>query len=106
VAQFDHVSVTPVAKETEVIPDFNTEESTRLHVEIYPNPATDEVNISIPENEGKIKLAVTSMEGKVQTTKEFSGSETQLDVSRFQPGFYLVIFDRDGEIVTRRLVVI
>jgi len=107
VAQFDHVSVGTITKETGAdIPEFNTETARSLHVDLYPNPATAEVNISIPGNEEKVVLILASMEGKVLQTKEFTGSDTQLNTSSLQPGVYLVRIEVDGEVVVRRLVIL
>ena len=107
VAQFDHVSVGNSTKETEVIaPTIETYTGRYLNIDIYPNPATDQVNISLPENQAKVKLTVTSLEGKLMEKLEFTGSGKQLDTNRWQPGMYLLRFDMDGEIITRRLVVL
>ena len=55
---------------------------------VSPNPASGQVTISMPENEGEILL--TDLSGKVVLTKACDPGITVLDVSALSPGTYLV----------------
>jgi len=70
-------------------------------IQIYPNPADTEINISFSENQTITAIKIYDMLGKnVLTTKAKT-----IDVSDFQTGIYLVkITTKKGQ-VTKRLVI-
>jgi len=74
-------------------------------IEIYPNPASDFVNIVIPENNSDIQLVLFSTEGKAVISERIDGSSSMLDVSKLKPGIYILRFAINNEIVTKRLIV-
>jgi hypothetical protein len=74
-------------------------------IELYPNPAADFVNIEIPQNNGKVQLTVYSPEGKMLRSELLSQPSTQLEVSQLKSGIYLLRFEKDGEIINKRLVI-
>lgn len=106
-AWFDHVEVVNSLKSGDVFAGIVTNELVegQLRVDIYPNPADDVVTISIPENEGKVNFSITDLDGRVIEQSSFTGSETMLDVSSFRPGMYIIRMEFNGEMFTRRLVV-
>ena len=62
-------------------------------VEIYPNPASDQVIVSIPSLQmGQSGLTVTllDMQGRMVSETVIRGQETTLDVSTLLPGLYLL----------------
>ncbi|MEI6680616.1 MAG: T9SS type A sorting domain-containing protein, partial [Mariniphaga sp.] len=101
-ARYDHCSVSAGAKSVEAgIPN----QVAANEINIYPNPATDHVTIEIPEITGKVKCSVYSTDGKMLHSEMVEQVTTVLDVSYLKPGVYILRFDSDGEIVTKRLVV-
>jgi len=59
---------------------------------VYPNPATDFLNISLENNSNLNTLSVVDMNGKVVYTREISGSENlvSVPVSQLARGNYLI----------------
>lgn len=75
------------------------EEVSESVLSIYPNPASDNVNIQLPEVGGKFSLAVFDLNGKQLMKREISAdsSEYTLNVSNLAPGMYLVsLFNNEG----------
>ena len=71
-------------------------------VSVYPNPATDLVVIKyFPVN---TQLSVVSAKGDVVYSSFETGTQTQLDVSAFESGVYLIRLSNDSESKTIRLV--
>ncbi len=103
IAQFDHVEVSSSLKSSEILDDETI--ATEQQVDIYPNPADELVNILMPDNESKVKVTLTSMQGNVILTTIFYGSEAQLNTSHINPGVYVLRFETDGNVITKRLVI-
>ena len=106
-AKFDHVSVngsTPTkASESGITENVRT--NSLEGIEIYPNPATYFVTIEIPGITQKVKSSVYSTDGKLIHSEMIEQVTTQFDVSYLKPGVYILRFDSEGDIVTKRLVV-
>lgn len=79
-------------------------------VSVYPNPATDVVNVRCTMNDEP--LAVANMEvydvyGKVVAvvgTNDYSPMRTQINVRTFAPGLYFLRITTDQGVVTKRFV--
>ena len=63
---------------------------TSPEVTIYPNPFTDLVNISIPENQGKVTATVYNNAGKQTGVYTMSNSLKTLNLEHLAQGMYLV----------------
>lgn len=74
-------------------------------VQIYPNPASNYVNIVIPGNAAEIQLAVFSTDNKLVYSESIQGATSVLDISSLKPGIYILRFAIGTEIATKRLVV-
>jgi hypothetical protein len=59
----------------------------------------------MPDNESKVKVTLTSMQGNVVLTTIFYGSEAQLNTSHINPGVYVLRFETEGNVITKRLVI-
>jgi hypothetical protein len=103
IAQFDHVEVSSSLKSSEILDDETI--ATEQQVDIYPNPADELVNIVMPDNESKVKVTLTSMQGNVVLSTIFYGSEAQLNTSHINPGVYVLRFETNGNVITKRLVI-
>ncbi|MBE0638113.1 MAG: T9SS type A sorting domain-containing protein, partial [Bacteroidales bacterium] len=57
------------------------------------------------ENESEVSYSITDMDGRVIEQSGFIGCEAVLDVSSFKPGLYVIRMEIEGEVVTKRLVV-
>ncbi|WP_222931559.1 LamG-like jellyroll fold domain-containing protein [Xanthovirga aplysinae] len=70
--------------------EMKTEEEPVIieEVVIYPNPATDVLNISLPD--GQFNLHFMDMYGKVLEIQEAISEHTQIQVKNMKPGLYLI----------------
>jgi hypothetical protein len=102
---FDHAEVVGYLKDTE---EENTDiiNQDLFDVMVYPNPASDHVSISIPENDKKVKVTLINASGLVVETSEFNTMEVEYYINHIKPGMYLLRFERDGMIVNKHLVVL
>jgi len=108
VAWFDNVELSGQLKtgdefaEAEIIiPD-----SEQAEVSIYPNPARDQVNITLKgfrTLQGFGTLLTT--DGKTIKTFTISESETQLNVQDLKPGVYILRIENAENVVVKRLVI-
>jgi len=108
VAWFDNVELSSQLKtgdefaEAEIIIPDNEQ----AEVSIYPNPAKDEVNITMKgfrTLEGFGTLVTT--DGKIVKTFTISESETQLNVQDLMPGVYILRVENAENVVVKRLVI-
>ncbi len=76
-------------------------------VSVYPNPAKQMVNVSIPALSGKeqVFVSIIDMTGKVVSTTNIVGNNTQLDLSGFNKGLYFINLSIDGFSSTKKLIV-
>jgi hypothetical protein len=74
-------------------------------VNLYPNPSSDLITISIEGNDSRVNYTIMDMEGRLMQQSDFTGSEFKLDVSNFRPGLYMIRFEIEGEVFMRRIVV-
>ncbi len=61
-------------------------------VSIYPNPTSDEIEISIPE---KSEIEISNIQGQIIKTLETKENKTNVDVSGFSRGVYIVSVETD-----------
>ena len=81
-------SLSPVE---EFIPDFTAEEPELL---VYPNPATDIVNIGTKDNQNAMSWKILDLMGK----EVLSGQEVkEIDVSTLKTGVYILRFEVPGQ---------
>lgn len=78
-------------------------------VDVFPNPASDRVNIVFPGLAGEAVVAVIAEDGRLmqeRTVGETRGTRFVLDISGLENGFYLIrVIQPSGLDLTRRLVV-
>jgi len=104
-SRFDNVMVTGASKTAEAkILQSNPEQD--RHIDIYPNPATKVVNIVLSQAALKVSLNIVSVEGKRVYSGTIAELSSQIDISSFKPGIYILRFVIDDAIVSRRLVVL
>ena len=71
-----------------------------LAIEMYPNPASDVVNVSAPEGQ----LSIVDMQGNVLYAESHNGQST-IDVSNFASGVYVIRWNNASDSYTNRIVV-
>ncbi len=115
VATFDNVSVSgggsmPTLSIPEAGLDFDDATSTLAEVSLYPNPASDEVQIDLNNfNQEDLNLTLINNLGQVVYQQHLQQVETTLhtvQVSDLAPGLYFVRMERSsGEVISKRLIV-
>ncbi len=75
--------------------------SNSLNIILFPNPATDNITITIPE---KAKLEISNINGHLMKTIIHESHVTSIDIEDFPRGVYIVRAIKDNEIVTRMFI--
>jgi hypothetical protein len=72
---------------------------------IYPNPASEVLNIDFPKLEGRIFISDITGRTMMDVTFERETS-TKIDVSSWSEGIYIITWmGKDNEIMTRRITI-
>lgn len=72
---------------------------------IYPNPASDIVNIALPHNTKNALLLIYNVQGQLLKQESVTSSQT-IDVSGIANGLYLFVIQANGKIIGREKVII
>jgi hypothetical protein len=71
--------------------DVNTETIKSLIPRIYPNPARDELNISLPDNfQNCHTISILDLSGRLLLQEVHCGNEFRLNVRNLKPGLYFL----------------
>lgn len=63
-------------------------------IKIYPNPTSDFIFIEQPNENKKLKVVITSVDGKELVQQYFTNTKTEIDLKSFSAGVYFVnVFD-------------
>ena len=78
-----------------------------VFVDIYPNPATNELNIKISGNkfDDNLKAILMDMSGREIVNENLSEGKAILNISGFAPGIYMVVLSRNGYRITTKTIV-
>jgi hypothetical protein len=68
----------------------------------YPNPATSELTVVSEDVINTMKIYDIS--GRILTSQKVNSNQTQVDVSAFQPGIYLISIETEDEVLTRKFI--
>jgi hypothetical protein len=75
-------------------------------IQIYPNPAKDELNIAIKGFQTLQGFGtLMSADGKLVKSFTLTGNQTQLNVQDLQPGIYILRFENAENVVIKRVVI-
>lgn len=69
-------------------PTASLEDNVVKNITLFPNPATNYINITAPENFTKVEI--TNVLGQQVLTKNLSNNSEAIDISNLQSGTYLV----------------
>lgn len=73
---------------------------------LFPNPASSDVQVQIPEWTSGLHLTIRDLTGRIVEQLNINDSQEMLDVSSLRDGIYLVRLLHDGTTIsTKRLVV-
>ena len=83
------------------------EETSGLQVELYPNPAQDELFLSLPAGTRNTTVEIIDTWGKkvLHTSPGIRGQQATLDVADLASGVYLVRIQVENEWVTHRILI-
>ena len=103
VAIFDHNSSTLYhIAATQIINGVETN-SPQMSVDIFPNPATESINVhNIP---GGSTITITDMTGKLIYSSFHTNTQETINASTYANGIYVVRITSDGKVISRKLVV-
>jgi hypothetical protein len=80
-----------------------------IGMEVYPNPATDEVNVKFVGTGGDYQIVITDLAGRQMSATSLvnvTGAQSiALPISGFGAGNYLVTIAKDGASYTQNLIV-
>ncbi|MBI5915910.1 MAG: thrombospondin type 3 repeat-containing protein [Bacteroidetes bacterium] len=83
--------------------------ATGIELELFPNPAGNEVNIHLHGMESAVMLTIQDQLGRVVWTERLEegqvAAQVSLDDNRFGSGIYFVSAISNGENITRRFVI-
>ncbi|MCD4788639.1 MAG: T9SS type A sorting domain-containing protein [Bacteroidales bacterium] len=81
---------------------FGLEEinSINLHLSVFPNPATDVLNLKVDDyNNEKLSYQLYDIKGKLLEGKELTVSETQIQTNTLVPSTYFLKVIRDNKVI-------
>ncbi len=73
-------------------------------IAVYPNPADNILNISIPENTLNTMVEIIDINGKTVLKSSFNTSAIKLNISGLKKGLYLVKIQNTKGIITKRII--
>jgi len=80
------------------------QENIQSNISIYPNPATEMVNIHLNGDYSEATVVVYNPEGRAVINQVFNG-QTEMNVSSLEPGFYFVRISTSTINEVRKLVI-
>lgn len=87
---------------TDEILSVDNRANTDFRIKVFPNPANEKINISIPENISE--LTVYDSLGKIIHKEEINQKEFTLDIASYQKGIYLLAFSGNHKTVKKLIV--
>jgi len=70
---------------------------------VYPNPATNDINIVFDENADVKNIALYNVIGKVMNVYKVSGNSANLNIENLPSGIYFVkLYSANGSVVVTR----
>jgi hypothetical protein len=72
---------------------------------LYPNPASSDLNIELNAHAGNVSVQVKDVSGKNISNFQFNSMRYTVDVSAFAPGLYEFIFRTENSFTVKRVVV-
>jgi hypothetical protein len=72
-------------------------------ISVYPNPAINDITIDAGTTEME-RITIYDLHGRIVAKMDVASIKTQIDVSTYQTGIYLVNVAVNGQTVTKRLI--
>lgn len=69
----------------------------KASVQVFPNPTMGNINVQIPDNDGKAEIRLTDMYGRVILRQNSSAINTRMNISKLPAGVYMLSVNRNGK---------
>ncbi len=86
----------------EIISGIDDKNNEKLSLKAYPNPAKNNLIIKTKE---KGNLFLYNTKGQILMEKQIQNSETQLDISNFSNGLYILIFKTEKRQLFQKIII-
>ncbi len=87
----------------QVVDNINSTSQPVLHgLEVFPNPAKQEIFINTPENLAK-QVQIFDLTGKLILQRTIR--ENRLDISELNAGFHIIRVQEDGKVASKKLII-
>jgi hypothetical protein len=73
-------------------------------IQLYPNPASDQVTVSSQQFSGKVRVVIYNQLGQLQKQFTFEGAEKRISLDGLASGLYIVQIDVGGQTLSRKLL--
>ena len=74
-------------------------------IEIYPNPASDNITISFENIKSEVKIEILNLTGQVVLSETCNNLEYSIDLGDFEKGIYLIMLNFDNNSVKSKLII-
>ena len=74
-------------------------------ISIYPNPASDFLDIQIDVSNPDASISIYNIQGKAMISQSLLGVNTKIDISVLNPGVYIMRIKLNQDLLIRKLVV-
>lgn len=104
---FEHNLWKDFYKETSFWSEFipiSVDELTLPKVTVYPNPASDLVNITFETEVKNAFCYLFSEDGKLIKTQNISGTTARINTSGFVPGIYILRMMAEGKVFSQKII--
>ncbi|MDP1623705.1 MAG: T9SS type A sorting domain-containing protein [Bacteroidales bacterium] len=78
-------------------------EDARTGILVYPNPASEKLNLVVPVN-SVFRVELFRLDGVTLFNSSVTGPGTEIDVSEFSKGLYILKITGDNTVITRKIV--
>lgn len=105
----DFTSMNPTFDgENELVNSISEPEPNTIDIQLYPNPVSDWLTIKIESSvlDASRQLTLFNISGKKIFQKQFTSALTEIDVSYYSPGIYIVQIVEDGQLLANERVVV
>jgi len=89
-------------------PSVSQTEYRKAEVDVYPNPASGQLNVAYNLGNGEYKFEIINLVGKTvfQKNLDFQNGKISLNIDKLNPGVYFYVLSNSSEsLITRKLVI-
>ena len=83
---------------------LSTSEARLLQFEMFPNPATEFLNIQLPSGTSEAQVGVFDYTGRQVSSKTVTLTDNQLDVANLATGMYIIRVSADDKLGAQRFI--